>query len=440
MKLLSIKILLISGLVIGILTVGKSQELLLKDEAVKMALEYNYDIKVAKNNISIAENNTSLQNNRYLPFLSLNGGTNWSSTTLRNNSEGVAFNANGAVTRINSNIQLGYTIFDGLGRKYTFARNKNDLNLSELQARNIIEGAIVQIFFAYHEVARLTENKISQEETLDISKERLLRAEYGYEYGQSTQLDVLNAEVDVNTDSINYLTIVQELENAKRDLNLLLGVDVTNDFEVDTAVTYQRDVDIDAVINEALLKNVNILQAYAQMQNSEYDIKINQSGWIPRVDAVASYAVNNTNWEDNSFLADNTTFAPNVGLNLSWNIYDGGATNIRTQNAKIQRDNQAILKDRVIQQLSRDLNNAWTVYQTALFVLDAQKKNLETNQRNFDRTKEQQRLGQITNIVFRQAQVNLINARLSYNQAKYSAKNAEVALLQLSGNLLNTEF
>ena len=90
--------------------------------------------------------------------------------------------------------------------------------------------------------------------------------------------------------------------------------------------------------------------------------------------------------------------------------------------------------------LSRNVSNAWNIYKTALFVLEAERTNLRTNQRNFDRTVEQHSLGQITSIVFRQAQLNLLNAQLNYNQAKYSAKIAELALFQLSGDLLDATF
>ena len=422
------------------LAMGQEKGLLSKDQAVKLALEFNYDIKVAKNNVLIAENNADIKNNNYLPTVSLDGVSRYNYNTVRQSGDGLAFAASGYQINFNSSVNVNYTIFDGMGRKYTFERNKNDFVLSELQARQVIEGAVLQLIFAYYEVARLSENEISQLQTLQVSKERLQRAKYGYDYGQSTQLDVLNAEVDVNTDSINYLTIVQELENAKRDLNLLMGREVNLDFDVDTLVNYEQDVDIDLIISEASKKNVNILQADNRIQSSEYDVGVSRSGMIPKVGVSAGYGFNRNQFDPSSPLATTNTTTPNVGINLSWNIFDGGATSTRVQNARITRANQEVLKDQAIQQLYRDLNNAWTVYQTAIFVLDAQKKNLETNQRNFDRTVEQNRLGQVTNIEFRQAQLNFLNARLSYNQAKYSAKNAELALLQLSGNLLNTDF
>ncbi len=422
--------------------IGYGQEMLTKGDAVKMALEFNYDIKVANNDVVIASNNASIKNNGYLPTVSINAGANYSDTNVKRdeNEEGIAFNNNGSVVNLNSSVDLNYTIFDGMGRKYTFERAKQSAVLSQLQARQITEGALVQLFVAYHEVARLTENEINQRQTLDISKRRLLRAQYSFDYGQSTQLDVLNAEVDVNTDSVNFLTVVQLLGNVKRDLNLLMGREVTTEFTVDTTVTYTRDINIQALREEVQTNNVNILQIDRQIQNSKYDIGISKSGWVPRIGANASYGWNKNDYESSSNFVDIRTNGPSVGLNFSWNVFDGGTTSTRVQNARVALESEQIIKERAQQQLDRDLNNAWTTYQTALFILDAQRKNLETSQRNFDRTLEQNRFGQVTSIEFRLAQVNLLNAELIYNEAKYGAKNAEMVLLQLSGNLLNTQF
>lgn len=46
----------------------------------------------------------------------------------------------------------------------------------------------------------------------------------------------------------------------------------------------------------------------------------------------------------------------------------------------------------------------------------------------------------VNSIEFRQAQLNLLNAELSRNQAKFATKLAELDLLQISGQLLDVEF
>ena len=109
-------------------------------------------------------------------------------------------------------------------------------------------------------------------------------------------------------------------------------------------------------------------------------------------------------------------------------------------NSKIALENKSISLEKERLNIERNLSNAWTVYQTALFIKVAQKKNLETAQSNFDRSVDTYKLGQITSIVFRQAQLNLLEAQLSLNQAKYSAKLAELILLQISGDLSQATF
>ncbi|MFT5257991.1 MAG: outer membrane protein, partial [Arenicella sp.] len=74
------------------------------------------------------------------------------------------------------------------------------------------------------------------------------------------------------------------------------------------------------------------------------------------------------------------------------------------------------------------------------FILKAQEKNVQTTQNNFDRTQEKYKLGQVTSLEFRQAQINLINSKTAGNNAKFDAKLIELQLLRLSGDILNVNF
>lgn len=422
--------------------IAQSAETLDKQETIKLALEYNYDIKVARNNATQALNNASIYNSGYLPVLSANAGGNYNITnTTATFADGSETSAAGLKTNsLNAGLGLSYTIYDGNGRKYNYEILKENYNLSELQARQVIEGSLINIFSIYYEIARLTQNQINLIQSLDISRDRMLRARYSYEYGQNTQLDVLNAEVNYNTDSINYLNITQELQNTKRNLNLLLGREVDTPFEVDTTVRYASGLTSDIIMQNALKKNVTILQNQSQVRTAENSIVVSRSGYMPRVNLNLGY-----NWDqrDNgaiSFFQKQQSDGANGSLSLSWNVFDGGTTRTRVQNSKIALDNQRILEKQNEKTIERDVQNAWGFYQNSLFVLQAETKNLETNRRNFERTQEQYKLGQVTNIVFREAQQNLLLSQLSWNRAKYEAKVAELALFQLSGDLLDADF
>ena len=427
------------GLLIGI-TQLNGQKLLTKEDAIIMTLENNYDIKLTDNSLETAKNNTSLYNSGYLPTLFTRAvGTYDKKDTETKFANGNQISVVDAKTKsYNVSIGVNYILFNGLGRYYTYNKLKETYNLTELQARSVLENTLITLFSAYYEVARLCENVKSQKQTLEISKERLKRATYASDYGQSTKLDVLNADVDLNNDSITYLALQRELANSKRDLNIVLGADVNTEFLIDTTVVYLENISLNSIQEKTLTDNITYLQLNKSLELRGYDVKTNRSGWMPIVSLTGSYAWNNRNNDaTNPFgPVGLTQTGLNAGVSLSWNIFDGGNTTTRVRNAKIAMARLETQKEQQIEFLKRDVNNAWEFYQNALFTLKVQRVSVETNKLNFERSTEYYKLGQVSSINFRLAQVNLINAEQILSLAKYTAKNAELRLLQLSGELI----
>ena len=110
------------------------------------------------------------------------------------------------------------------------------------------------------------------------------------------------------------------------------------------------------------------------------------------------------------------------------------------QNSRVTIDNQQVRKEQIEKQLERDFINAWGNYQNKFFILQTQEKNLSTVKANFNRTEERNKIGRITSIEFRQAQLNLLTAEQQKIFAKYDAKVAEMKVIQLSGQLLEINF
>jgi len=422
------------------------QELLEKQEAVNIALENNYDIKVSNNDLEAAKNSSSIYNSGYLPSVFASGGadyqTNESKIEFQNGD--TQDDIENTTNTYSATVGVDYLLFDGFGRKYNYRKLQEQYNISEIRVRQVIENTLLGLLISYYDVARLTENKSNLEQSLAISKSQLLREQYGYQYGQKTQLEVLNTEVNVNQDSINLLNIQRELANAKRDLNVILGREINVDFAVDTMVNYALDITYDAMLQSAKINNTLLLQAEKNVTLSDYDLKINKSSWVPNVGVNGAYNWRDSNTDSNISnpfsLASNTSSGLIGGVSVSWNIFDGGLTKTRVQNAKIAIDNSNIERELIEKDLERNVANAWETYQNSLFVLSAEEKNVETNKRNFQRSEEQFKLGQIITVEFRLAQVNLLSAINSYNEAKYTAKVAELRLLQLGGNLIGANY
>lgn len=427
-------------------------QLLPKNDAVAIMLENNFGIKLANNNVTVAENNTDILNSGYLPSVFFQAGANFDRTNT-NVDFGGALTQDGTVrpdvvidgaetTRYNASINMDYTLFDGLGRYYNFKQLKEQYNLTQLQARETIENTMVQLFSVYYEVARVTENLSVLEEALEISKEREKRAQYQFEYGQVNKLEVLNAQVDIVTDSSNVLNARQQLRNVQRDLNVVLARDLDDLRRADTTVTFVSSLLMDSYIEKARENNVSLLQVEQDILITDYQIKRAKGLFLPTIGLTGSYGWNRAINPASAFFPSTTNQSNSlaVGANLRWNLFDGGASVIGLKNAKIALENQQLLKEQLQQQVYRDIANAKESYKNALAIFRLQEQNVTTTQANFERSQERLKLGQITSIEFRQAQLNLLNVLTAKNAAKYTAKLAELQLLQLTGQLLNVEY
>lgn len=419
-----------------------AQELITTGQAVNLALENNYGIKLVNTDVEVAKNNAGILNSGYLPTLTGNAGA----TFDRDNTE--ATFADGRVTvlngaessRYNASVDLNYTLFDGLGRAYNYKQLKETQKLTELQARETIENTIIQLFTIYYNVAERIENTDAISQTLAISKDRLTRAAYQFDYGQNTKLEVLNAEVDINNDSISLMNSEQQLRNFKRDLNLVLGNTLSENFNVDTKVEFNTLYDKNALLEKAKANNINLLQVEKNIAINTLGVKSENSAYLPTIGLIGSYGWNKNNNNAAAFVATSVNTGLSGGLNLRWDLFDGGSTITRVKNAKINLEAQNIQKEQLQVTIERDFNNAWDDYQNKLEIYRLQEDNIKTAANNFLRTQEKFKLGQINSIEFRQAQLNLLNAELIRNSAKYLAKVSELQILQISGEVLNVSF
>jgi len=428
--------------------------LLRKNEAVQNMLENNYDILITRNQLEVADNNQNILNSGYLPSVTGTAGTDYSNTDSRTEFGSTVDSVGGFVPprepqvlkdriarRFNASIGAEYLLFDGLGRYYNYKILKEQYNLTDLEVRQVIENTTLQLMSVYYDVARLSENLSVFQQTLENTKRREKRATYQFEYGQVNKLEVLNAQVDINTDSVNVLNARQNLENAKRDLNLVMNreIDATA-FVVDTLVTLIPELEVISYLND-VEDNVRLMMARSNVQISEWDINTAKALLLPRIGLSGNYGWNRAEDPESAFFPSRTSTsdALNLGATLTWNIFDGGRSITGFKNAKITAENERLRLEQIEKQVKRDIANARGNYENALAIYQLQTQNVETNRNNFNRSEEQYRLGQISSIVLRQAQINLVNALTTQNLAKYDAKLAELQLLQLAGELMNRE-
>ncbi len=407
-------------------------ELLSLDDAIAEALSRNQDIQVARGEEKISSNNVNIGNAGLLPKIDLVGSVNYQ------DNEEPAMSGLTEFTSTSATLQASYTLFDGLGNIYTFRKLKSAGRLGRFQARNTIEQVILQVSEAYYRLADASVQVAVAEEALAISGDRLKRARLRSEYGQANSLEVLSASVDANADSVAWKEAVLGMDNANRELNLLLNRSISTSYKVKSEVSFDNSLNKEEILRSAEQFFSAYLVARESVKQAEYELGITRSDFFPELGVQAGYGFSNT-LEGFEPGTDDLSGSFSAALTLNVNLFNGFQSSIRNQNARIALKNRKLLEQKALSELEKQVADTWQEYQNTLDILEFQKKNLETAELNFRRSKELYVLGQLTTTTFREAQLNLINARKSIASAGYDAKILELKLKRFAGLLVREE-
>jgi len=398
-------------------------------EAIALALEKNPDILVARNEERIARNNVHIGNAGLLPKIDL-----VSKAAYAKNPGSSPPSALESTTSI-AQIQASYTLFNGFGNIYTFRKLKTAGELGSLQARNDIEQVIIDVSKAYYDLANAQEQLRVAGDAVEISAERLRRAKLRSEYGQANTQEVLSSMVDANNDSVEWLRTRLQKENAERALNLLLGRSADTPCRVVTSVTFRPVMEFDSLRASVFRGSAEYLIALKSLDHSRFELLHARSGYFPRIDVQAGYGLSRTR-EGLDVGVGETEPGISAALTLSYNLFDGFQTSIKAENARIALLNRTILLQKASSVLEKKAADTFQAYRNSQEILRFKENNIESAELNFRRTKELYVLGQATGTTFREAQLNLLEARKTIASARYESKLLELQLMRLAGTLL----
>ena len=413
------------------------------DKVLKLALEHNHSIKVLRNNVLVAENNADPGNAGMYPQLNLNSGVNYSSTDIKAEflakPNPVTIERDGAES-VNGNIGLGlnWVIFDGLAMFYSYDKLKVLADLEDVKTRAAVENTLIQVVNTYYTMASADNNVKVAKESINITKDRVNRAKDKYEVGASSGIEYLSAEVDLNADSIALLNAINQLEQARNNLNFLVGNKLPIGFTVDGEVEIIEEMQFDELLQQANANNAQVLNAEYSKISSQKDLNVARAGYLPTVAVIGNYGFNFQENEVGNLLSSRNV-GYSAGLTLSYPIFQGNQRKIRSQNAKVMYESSEELRLNAVDQLQRDLSNTWLNYKNNLAVLEMQERNKSNAEANFNRTREMYQLGKVTNVQFRDAQLNYLRTEIAIVNAKYLVRSSEFELIRLSGLLIKKE-
>ena len=405
--------------------------------AVQIGLENNFDIKIAQGQQQISENNNTLGNAGFLPTLDLAASQRY---TIENTTQqfisGDQQNRNGAKSNnLSAGAAFNWVLFDGTSMFHT----KNRLEALEQQgiaiSESVVQNTVAQIAKDFYTVALEQIRLGLLEENIGLSEERLDIAKNKYEFGKSSKIEYLQAQVDLNNDKSNYLIQQENLAARKTALNELLGRDVTQDFYVVFDPELNTDLKYEDLRNAMETNNPELMASQYQVNASRFVQKELFGERVPEIGVNFGYNYAKSEAQA-GFLLSRQSSGITYGVTAAWNIFDGFNLNRRIQNAKIDAENSELNFNSVKLSLERELYTIFINYSNNIQLRTMEQANLEVARENNEIAIERYRVGNSSPLELREAQLNLLEANLRLLNAAYSIKTGEIDLLLLAGLLM----
>lgn len=417
-------------------TFSQEIETLSLEKAIEIALEKNYGIQLAKQQVDVVEYQIYKGNAGLTPTVDWNvnvgGSLNQVNQKLSNGNE---INRFGQGTTPNSNVSLAWTLYDGRRMQTNYELLKSRSQLEVAQSKLTIQNTVEAVMQTYYEILRQKKSVEFLQTIIRYYDERLNLTQQRWEIGRGSKLDYLQSKTDLTAQQTLLVQVKNQLENAKIRLNTLLNRPTTERIDVVEKEELARNYNLSELVSQAKAKNQDLAILQRNLELNLLNEKIAESFRKPRIalNSAFGYSLNKSN--AGLFLLNQ-----NVGLSATvsatWNIFNGQQTRRDIETAKL---NTAIIetqKKSTLQTIENELVTSYNQFITDQELLRIEEENKAIAEENLTISLEKFRLGGSTILELNEAQRRFDTSLNRLVNSLYNVKISELDLLRLSGELL----
>ena len=459
--MMKIKTILFSSMLSFVTILGQQTQIGL-DDAIKIAIQNNRGIEIAKMDVDKAHAAVSEAFGYALPSVDVSAGfTHFLQkpkmafpdfgAMLNNSTYGVLFDENIIpydqskfmpmdfklqTFALSNNYQaqaqvtqilFNSAVFTGIGASKIY------LDLAKENLKRTIAKTVLDVKKAFYGVL-LTKDLYEIAQTrFTNANDHLQNIKAMREQGLVSEFAEMSASVQVE----NIRPILVQLENANIDvtngLKILLNIDQEKEVEIVGKMDYQfEDIPTEAeLINEAKKSNLALKTLKIKNQLDDEFAAINRGGYWPTIAAFGNYtyAGSGEEWDFQNYSSST------VGLSFSINLFQGGRTKYKVQQnvivSKQTTEQIRSLTDATEMQVKSKLNDLIRVKKQ----IEAMTKNVSLAERAYKIADSRYKEGEGSQLEVKDADVMLANARINYTNAVHDYIVAKASLYNLVGRI-----
>lgn len=432
------KLLLILTIFSTALSIGQTN--LTVQQAIEKALENNYQIKLVNANVDIATKQNNWGSAGFSPTFDLNlsNAANVSDNTNNPASffPGKVFNDN-----LTLSLDMNWTIFNGFGVRINKARFEKLEAQTKGNAMVVIENTIYETIIAYYTAVVQSRKLKIVEDLLVYSKEKLDYYNLKSELGTTSSFDLLQFENQVLTDSSNSIIQALALQNAKRNLNLVMAEGVNVDYKLVEDLTFTvPQLNYSELKEKMMADNLNLKNQYFNLQLQDLNIKAKKSAYYPVVSlnigirpAVGYIELINS---PNPISTTNTNSLNYYGnVTARYSIFNGWNRKRNVQIAEIQHSISSLQTDEMKLKLSHQLKGTYEMYAMQTKIEDMTMKRVLNAKQLWKIGKEKYDLGLINVFNLNDIKTQFEQATLNYYDRLFDLLKTHYDVLKVTGQI-----
>ncbi|MAZ96270.1 MAG: hypothetical protein CMP53_01965 [Flavobacteriales bacterium] len=418
---------------------SQSQNVLTLDRSLQLALSHNHDLHIARLDAQQAENNATFGNAGRLPAITASAGTNYSNQNSNLEfATGQTQDVEGAES-LSQNLSVGISqvLFAGgrIQRSYQLLKYANEA--ASLKEKQALESTIAQVWSQYTAVSLLQRSVFIANENFSISKNRFEKARLTNELGGSNSTEFMAAQVDMNRDRVELMEAKTQLESAKNSFASFIGYDQEYLVADETTLNLEQEFDESETLAIMYAGNTSVRLATISSETALVQQQLQNATLFPTVSAQAAYGINQSQAEA-GFLTASQQNGLNTGINLQYAIFNGFQSRTQRQNSKLEVLKAEHRQAQTQELLENTVKNAVRTFNNAAAVAKIESDNAAVANLRMLKINELYSLGQVSSLEQRQAQLAWYTAENGKSSAEFRAVNAQIALYQLMGALVDT--
>jgi len=342
------------------------------DEATAVARAENPDIAIARKKVQAARGGFIEARSGFLPSLTSSGLYDKRQTQSETGLRQEDYNA---ILRLDQNLYTGGAVTSQV------AIAQLNIDKANYDLQEIISRVTMDVRIAFNELLLNRAKVHVREESVRVLDEELNNQQERLSAGIVSKLNVQRAEVALANERPELFNAQTDLKNSYLRLAELLGTDVrpgaeAPPFEVSGELQYRPNhPDLSNCLARADANRPVIKARQKDIVIEERQYVLDRSAMRPHVRAFSGYEAYS---ERDPAVGPEFNYGGVVGINATWNIFDGFATKGRMQATRARRGAAVEALAAARRSVASEVRSAFFDLQQAERVLESETKNVQT--------------------------------------------------------------